>query len=632
MNSEQYGQLMERASKLVSENKLDDAEKILQELLPHAESKEKIVVANNLATIEYARGNIEQALSLLEPYLKAISNVESPYTFGLAAQLYACLDRRNEAERCLNQAVKIFEKKLPYLREAGIEPHPWYEYTVQFMRAAGAIGDHRRVIDIYKKYERYNVSWENRFNTGIAYFNLKRYKQAASTWDPLNRIGNFIVPLQQVAFLMERDVVPHFELSYNLPEWGKIIDQFMNAGNDREKKETILQDGQFRVVLLDTLFDERTEEEEKNNAAKILIEYGRDWGKELAFRLLESTLISYEIKMGVVSNLVDRGVYQEGEEIPVWVDGKETRVKVEKKEVSTEPDQELDQLCDRALALRNKGQINEAIALLEPLYREGNFYPRAMMTLANLYRNIGEFEPALRIFKPLASMMPEEPVIMINLAGLYVESGQFDQALRCIAKIENEGVDERYKEQLDSIRRLAEQRLTPGNYTDHLTGNYMYQLEEDLRADVEEKKITPDSNLGRGLKNMPNEWLLKICAVHDIDPCRLRPQREKAIIAYLTDPDNLKQAVQELTSDEQELLLYLFSKGGWALLSSVSRKFGKMEGDGFYWNEEEPQSTTGKLWSKGLVMVGKAIHNNRQIKIAAVPSDLRPLLEKTLKL
>jgi len=58
-----------------------------------------------------------------------------------------------------------------------------------------------------------------------------------------------------------------------------------------------------------------------------------------------------------------------------------------------------------------------------------------------------------------------------------------------------------------------------------------------------------------------------------------------------------------------------------------------MEGDGFYWEEEEePQSTTGRLWSKGLILVGKSIHNNRQVKIAAVPADLKSLLEKILKL
>ena len=119
MNSNQYGRLMEQASKLKSENKLDDAEKILQKLMLQAEIKEKVIVANNLATIEHARGNIEKALFLLEPLLEDDTAIESPYTFGLAAQLYAPLDRRNEAERSLNQAVKVFREDAPPLTGRG---------------------------------------------------------------------------------------------------------------------------------------------------------------------------------------------------------------------------------------------------------------------------------------------------------------------------------------------------------------------------------------------------------------------------------------------------------------------------------------------------------------------------------
>jgi len=633
LNSDQHEKLMDKASKLISEKELDSAEEILQNLLPLAKGKDKNVIANNLATIEYARGNIKQALSLLEPYLVTGSAVESPYTLGLAAQLYARLERRKEAENFLNQAVKVFESKLPSLRKENIEPHSWYEYTVQIIRAAGALQDHRRVIDLYKKYERYHVSWENRFNAGIAYFNLKRYKQAASIWEPLHRTGNFIIPFQEVAFLMERDVTPHFELSYKPPEWDKVIEQFKNAGDDHETQERALEDGQIRLVMLDTLFGEQVREEEKKNAVKILIKYGKDWGIELGQRLLESALVAYEVKMSALFTLVERGVYKEGEEVRIWIDGKETVAKVEKKEVSTEPDQELDQLCDRAVELRKKGQFKEAIALLEPLQQRGTVYPRALVTLANLYRNISEYEKALPILGALSEIMPEQPAVMINLAGLYVETGEFDQALQCIAMIENEELDENFRERLDYMRRMAEQRLTPGEYAGHSADDYddyMNEVEEGLRGEIEEKKFTPESTLSRGLKNMPNEWLLMMCDIHGIDPCRLRSQREKAIVAHLTNPAHLKRAVQELVADEHELLLYLLSKGGWALLSSVSRKFGKMEGDGFFWEEEEPLSTTGTLWSKGLIMVGKAIQNNRQARIVAIPADLKPLLEKIL--
>jgi tetratricopeptide (TPR) repeat protein len=633
LNSDQHEKLMEQASKHISEKELDSAEKILQNLLPQAKGKEKIFIANNLATIEYARGNLKQALSLLEPSLETGSAVESPYTLGLAAQLYARLGRRKEAEHFLNQAVKVFESKLPSLRKENIAPHSWYEYTVQIIRAASALQDHRRVIDLYKKHERYHVSWENRFNAGIAYFNLKRYKQAASIWEPLHRTGNFIIPFQQIAFLMERDVIPYFELSYKQPDWEIVIEQFKNAGDDDETQERALEDGQIRVVLLDTLFGEQVKEEEKKNAARILIKYGRDWGIELGQRLLESALVAYEIKMSALYILVERGVYKEGEEIPIWVDGKETVAKVERKLVSTEPDQKLDQLCDRAVELREKGQHMEAIALLEPLHQGETLYPRAMVTLANLYRNISEYEKALTILGPLSEIMPEQPAVMINLAGLYLETGEFDQALQCIAIIEGEDLDENLRERLNYMRKMAEQHLTPGEYTGHPADDYdeyLDKAEDDFRAEIEEKKFTPQSTLSRGLKNMPNEWLLLMCEIHGINTFRLRPHREKAIVAHLTNPAHLKQAVRELAKDEHELLFYLLSKGGWAPLSSVSRKFGKMEGDGFFWEEEEPLSTTGRLWSKGLVMVGKAIQNNRQVKIAAIPADMKPLLEKIL--
>jgi len=65
-------------------------------------------------------------------------------------------------------------------------------------------------------------------------------------------------------------------------------------------------------------------------------------------------------------------------------------------------------------------------------------------------------------------------------------------------------------------------------------------------------------------------------------------------------------------------------------MNGVSRKFGIMEGDGYFWADpqEEPQSPLGVLWSLGLVMVGRANINNRKCKIAAIPKEpRRPLAE-----
>ncbi|MGB9904895.1 MAG: hypothetical protein ACPLQO_09560 [Desulfotomaculales bacterium] len=63
---------------------------------------------------------------------------------------------------------------------------------------------------------------------------------------------------------------------------------------------------------------------------------------------------------------------------------------------------------------------------------------------------------------------------------------------------------------------------------------------------------------------------------------------------------------------------------------AVTRRFGTTEGDGFFWEAGEPASPLGFLWSRAMVMVGKAVLNNRHCKIAAVPVELRPLLKEIL--
>jgi len=64
--------------------------------------------------------------------------------------------------------------------------------------------------------------------------------------------------------------------------------------------------------------------------------------------------------------------------------------------------------------------------------------------------------------------------------------------------------------------------------------------------------------------------------------------------------------VQELNEKERELLKYLLQQGGWSRLNAVTRKFGPLDGDGFFWQEYEPESSLGVLWSRALVMVGRA--------------------------
>ena len=129
---------------------------------------------------------------------------------------------------------------------------------------------------------------------------------------------------------------------------------------------------------------------------------------------------------------------------------------------------------------------------------------------------------------------------------------------------------------------------------------------------------------------MPNHWLYNICDSFGLERCRLRRDREKLIASSLARVAVLKKAIAELDEAEQELLRYLLERGGWARLNAVTRKFGAMEGDGYYWLDEEPESPLGYLWSCALVMVGRARLESGSARVVVVPADLREKLARIL--
>lgn len=75
---------------------------------------------------------------------------------------------------------------------------------------------------------------------------------------------------------------------------------------------------------------------------------------------------------------------------------------------------------------------------------------------------------------------------------------------------------------------------------------------------------------------------------------------------------------------------YLLRKGGWSKIGNITRKFGSMEGDGYFWNEVLPESPLAVLWFKCLVNIGKTKIGGKSYKIVSVPVDLREMLAEIL--
>ncbi len=624
MSGSKFLEVMERGKALAMEKDYKGAEKAFTEAL---QMENDISALNNLATTFFLSGEPARAWALIEPRLDPSAPDANPYTFALAAQLSVHLGRPEAARAQLKEAAAIFEQKLPLLNRLGLVKEAWYEYTVQMMRAAAQLNDHHLVFDLYRRWEKYHVNWENPYLAGIAAFNLGRFSRAASLWGRLSHEGKFAVMMQQIAFQVDRGLIPPFPLEYEAFDPEQLSEMAREAAEDVSVQSRYLTRGTVRMALLSYLFSPDIREDQVEGILCPLVTYGGDWGIQFGLSLLEAGGVTREFKCLAALALVELGVYAPGQLIPMVVDGKEVEIRLDEVKIELDRDPELDRLNERALALRDKGKIDEAVALVEPLYEQGRYHVRTLVTLANLYRQQNKFEPAREIFELLESGLPGNPVVLINLAGVCLDLEQYQQALDCLERIDEE-MERELEEKVKLIQNIAQYHLTPND-----PGKMRAEaiaFEDSLREEIEMKKLPLQPTLKRGLQNMPNEWLLNMSDHFGLD-CRLRRDREDQIAAWLMNKKALVLITDDLEQEEKELLRYLLQQGGWARLNVVTRKFGTMKGDGFYWDEEDPVSPPGFLWSRALVFVGRAVIDNRNTKVIVIPVELREPLANLLK-
>ncbi|HAG07138.1 MAG TPA: hypothetical protein DCL13_03085 [Peptococcaceae bacterium] len=622
MSVERAAKLAAKGRELLDRGDFRGAAKAFASALRYGEA---VPLRNNLALAEFMAGEPRRALEVLAPYLEE-NGTGNPFTYALAARIFCSLQQKEEARRRLQQAVRAFDEGLAELRRGrlGQDPGSFCEYTAVIMRAAADLGEHRYVFDLYRRWEPYHVSWESKFLAGAACFNIGRYKRAAALWASLGHLHRLFLGMQQVALLVERGVIPPFEMGYELHSGEQLARMVAEAPKSEEAGRRCMRDGVLRMAILAWALDETARDAE--DAVYGLVRYGEEWGEKLARQLLEHPGLAPSLKLAAANALVARGVLRENEPFEMVIDGERRTVELRSVPVIMEPDEELDEIVNRAVRLRDQGKVDEALALLDGLYREGRFYPPAMMTLANLLRRKGKLEESLRIMEMLEEIDPDNPVLLFNLAALMLQMGETEQAREYCEKIDPRGQGEEFRAKLEYLRSelaRAEAFLVSPEEIVRL-------YEEERRAEVEEKSLPVDASLSRGLRNMPAPWLECACRRCGLEPARLRREREEQLQAFLTVRANLEKVVRELEDEERELLRYLLQRGGWSRLNAVTRKFGSMEGDGFFWHERGPASPLGSLWSRALVVVGRARLGATRCKIAAVPLELREALAEIL--
>lgn len=619
MNKTKLEKLSIKGRQLLDEGDIEGAKRHFHKILQYDNN---VHIRNNLALAYHRAKDWNGALSVLEPVLSGVKNSgePNPFTFALASMIYSASGNELKGRNYLKQAIKQFNHQFS-LYTSNQVPVFFLEYTIIIMYAAAKLKDHRRVYDLYRRWRDFHVSWEADYLAAVACFNMRDYKKAMRFWEKAGTTFALANCMGQVAMLVMQGEIPYFKMDYEILTKQELDKILQKARKDEEYRRQLMKKGFFRMIALDMFLN--GDEDFSNNWLRELINLGGEWGDELGRRILSSYNYPTQMKAIAAQLLTEKGVFSLGDSIPAVIDGKKAHIKITQQEIITERDEKLDEIVSNAIHLKNEGKLEDAIKLLDDLIQKGQLYPPAMINLANCYRLKGENEKALELFKMLEKVVEDDPVFLFNYSALLVEMGNVQKAREYFERIERPGYDKEFEQNLKLLEDMINfEYVTPDDIMEY--------LEEDMRGDIEKKAIPTDPSLLRGLKNMPAQWLNGTCKAYDLKPAKRRREREKQLCDYLIEPKNLKKAVNQLEIKQKGLLKYLLERGGWSRLNILTRKFGSMEGDGFFWSEQPPESPIGILWSKALVMIGRSKLGGRSCKIATIPAELRQPLQELL--
>ncbi|HHW13420.1 MAG TPA: tetratricopeptide repeat protein [Firmicutes bacterium] len=568
---------------------------------------------NNWALCRHVTGDPQGALEVLGPLLR--SPHPAPFSRALASRAHRALGDQAEARRLLQEAVRDFKAGLasPFQR-GGASEADWLEYAVPLEQAALELGEYRLVLDFYGRLTHRRPPAAG-FCAGIAAFNLGRHAQAAKLWGRITD-PKWVRPLSaylRVAELTEQGVIPPLLLE------GEPVPGPAETKDPETVREAIRTKHIARVPLLAALFDPAAGLPSGTLSA-FIAETGA-WGIELGRRILQAASVSLELKMEAAQALVQAGIFRQDEPIPLIHEGRPTSIFVRKVQLRG-PDPELDRKVAQAKRLRDEGRQDEAYRLLAGLEEEGVFYPPAMVALANLRRQRGELDDARRTLEALLEAFPEDQAVLFNLAALHLQREDLERARQYAARLKPEGQPPEFQRRVRKLRELLA-AVSPGRVDPAAVA-------ESYRRQAEEKALPLELTLRRALKSLPVPWLDATAAVYQVERVPRRAERERLVADALTDPERLRRALAAEPPEVREALRLLLQRGGWCKLSVLTRRFGRLDGDGYWWGERPPTSTVGRLRLLGLVFVGRTSIEGQRHKVAVVPVELRPWLASYL--
>jgi len=158
--------------------------------------------------------------------------------------------------------------------------------------------------------------------------------------------------------------------------------------------------------------------------------------------------------------------------------------------------------------------------------------------------------------------------------------------------------------------------------------------DEDRRKATQNRPIQLHLPLTEALEALPMPWLEAACQAHQVHQ-RSRGAKVRTLLDALTDPEALRRCIAQLPLRARRALKRVSDNGGWMRLAELTREFGRMDGDGWFWDQRPPKSCLGGLCRCALLFIGRGMidagsRRKRWLKVAAIPLELRDPIRRAL--
>lgn len=207
-----------------------------------------------------------------------------------------------------------------------------------FLHTLGSLGEHKRVLEVCRRWQKLSDDWELHYQAGVASFNLDRFLQAASYWSKIGHVPH-VSHMQFMARLVEQGTVPPFQLEYDLPD-PQVVQQKLDRETAANAKK--LRSGLVMMVMLEMVLDATVPEEAADLIYPLIAGTGK-WGRDLGFGLMSCGAVSQVVRVGVglamtsAGHIVLEDVMDEGGEFTEKGGREEKPVGIERDTLVYEP-------------------------------------------------------------------------------------------------------------------------------------------------------------------------------------------------------------------------------------------------------------------------------------------------------